>query len=441
MTTKIQFQFQGRKEALDIVDTGGELVAYLANEDVICPLIGSKIKLVKELGKGAFGTAFLIKIKGMGPKEYVAKRTKGLVKTGSIGHNLPLEKVANWLSKKIMTNSQTIINLNGGDPEKIIGARDKIYIPGYSTICRTDKLEDYERFDADGATVIQPGSYLCDDEQYSEYVIGVLAGNLYRNHISINFLDVFGFASCITTKKVKPKVFQYVFMDKIDAELSKMDPNIFDKISASFLIQIIHAIATYQHYYKLVHNDLHPGNVFVEYVTPNTKFNGQPLYDADWYHYHIFGSDIYMPATPYIAKIGDFGLSVKWSSTLVGSKESVTTGFDQLDGNGPWIPNWYAESYDMLFITRQFYAINSGSIFIQRLFSKMLGLDTVDRPNLDKAVIKFFTSGNRRPKMEYLETLALQGATPKAILTNKKLLEKCFNKPSSGKIVTLGTLN
>ena len=443
MATKAQFQFQGRKEVLDIVDTGGELVAYLANEDTICPLIGSKIRLVKELGRGVFGTAFLIKIKGMGPKEYVAKRSFGSVKTMHAEQTFPLEEYAKIISKTYMTDLQTVINLNGGDPNKIINKGNKIYVPEYSTICRTAKLKDFPRFDGEGATIIQPGSYLCDDEQYSEYVIGVLAGNLYRKGTSINFLDIFGFATCLTTKKRKSKVSQYVFMDRIDTDLHAKFDEITQnkKMASAFLIQIIHAIATYQHHYKLVHNDLHSGNVFIEYVTPNTKFNGETLYDADWYHYHISGTDIYIPAIPYIAKIGDFGLSVKWSSPIVGNKYVVTTGFDQQDGNGPWIPNWYAESYDMLYVTRFFYTDNTKNVFIRKLFAQMLGLKTFDPMEINIASGKIFTLDNGRPKMKYLEPLALQGATPKDILTNKKLLSPFVSKPSSGKVITLGTIS
>ncbi len=434
MTTKVQFRFYGRKDVLDIVDTGGALVSYLANEDSICPLIGSKIKLVKELGKGSFGTAFLIEIEGMGPKEYVAKRTKKSVVFTNVHQTYSLKKWAKFISEKFMTDLRTTINLNGGDPKKIIHEGDKIYVPKYSKQCHTSKLKNYPRFDGKGDTVIQPGSYLCKNELYSEYVIGILAGNLYRQHISINFIDVFGFATCPIKKKAALTVSQYIFMDKIDMSLNQIPRKYAGGTMASILlIQIIHAIATYQHHYKISHNDLHDGNVFIEYVTPSTKFNGETLYDADWYHYHISGTDIYIPAIPYIAKIGDFGFSVKWSSPIVGNKMSIKTGINQYDGHGPLCPNWYSKSYDMLHITHFFYKSNPKNSFIRKLYMR-IGFE----PLLEEKIIR---PKIERPQMKPLESLALRGATPKDILTNKELLGDCFNKPPSGKIVTLGTIS
>ena len=45
----IQFKFNGRDEAINIVNTGGDLVEYLTNNQEACPLIGKEIKFIKVL--------------------------------------------------------------------------------------------------------------------------------------------------------------------------------------------------------------------------------------------------------------------------------------------------------------------------------------------------------------------------------------------------------
>jgi len=294
---------------------------------------------------------------------------------------------------------------------------------------------------------------VCSDIQYSEYIIGVLCGDLYRRGISANFFDVFGFATCPEKSLVYLDVAQYVFMERIDKPARKIRKCIFEK-SAQFpdkfrkviptvlLIQIIHAIATYQSAYQIQHNDLHDDNVFVEFIRPGTVFAGQNLDDADWFHYKIGDVDLYLPWVPLIAKIGDFGLSVKYSEPIVGDKSSLTYGYDQGDGDGPWVPNWFSVSSDMLFITRIFYKNNPKNTFIKNLMARMLGMKMKNpKPvSVDKVVrLSYRAGGGTRPKMDVLGRRD-KDTSPVKILTDESLLGEYMVPPTEGKIVTLGVI-
>jgi len=462
MSVTTEFKFHGRREALDIIDTGGDLVGYLGTQSAECPLIGSEIQFVEELGRGKFGAAFLIKIKGMGTKEYVAKRTKKyavcqIARKSGAKFPTTLGKVAEGMQRKFAASKEVIIALNGGDPGKRIRQFDDIVVPEYANLCLTTMKKKYKRFDGGGFVKIPAGSYVCPDEQYSEYIIGVLCGDLYRRGISANFFDVFGFATCPgkskPTKFLDLDVAQYVFMERIDKSARKIRKCIFEKsaqfpdkfrkvIPTVFLIQIIHAIATYQSVYQIQHNDLHDENVFVEFIRPGTVFAGQNLYDADWFHYKIGDVNLFLPWVPLLAKIGDFGLSVKYSEPIVGDKSSLTYGYDQRDGDGPWVPNWFSVSSDMLFITRTFYQKNPKNTFIKNLMARMLGMKMKNpKPDSVDKVIRasYRAGGGTRPKMDVLGRRD-KDTSPVKILTDESLLGEYMVSPTEGKIVTLGVI-
>lgn len=458
MADTIEIEFHGAKEALEIVNTGGDLVKYLTSQREKCPLIGSKIKLVRELGKGEYGAVYLIDFPGMGKKKYVVKVQYATLKTERITVNVPgemtLQRAAKQFQKQGMASADVIIALNG-DPKSIIDKETILIAPMFAMPCKTDMIMRRPRFDGRGSVMISKGSYLCRDNTYSEYILGVLCGKLYRDGVSANFIDTFGFAMCpklsdieMDSRKVNYR--QYVFMEKINYSLAQaaktlklMPP----KDINSLFIQTLHAIATYQTVYQLQHNDLHFGNIFVENVTSKTKFNGQRLHNADYYHYRIGKVDLYIPATRYIIKIGDFGLSVKYSKPLVGDRLAVITGYNQRDENGPWVPNWYCESSDSIFATLRFYDRVATPLIMETL-ARMIGVGrNIKGRNLSSAVniikeeLKHpnVNKINQRPSVYKLGGDWKRG-TARTALTNKFLMKDFLKKPEKGKIVTLGVI-
>ncbi len=198
------------------------------------------------------------------------------------------------------------------------------------------------------------GSYLCEDERFSEYVNSVYAGQLYRDGQCAHFFNVYSFFGCSESYSVMK---QYIIMDRLHGSLKgnkyclalKNYKN--NKYSVedldSFYVQTMFAVASYQQKYKLSHNDLHLDNVFVECIDSksSTMFNNQMLHDADWFHYTVGKKNIYIKATSGIVKIGDWGFSIKYSVPIVGDKYAVENGYDG------WMPNQFFAQYDALVFT------------------------------------------------------------------------------------------
>ena len=147
-----KINFNGRDEVLKILDTGGEIVKYLGEQNSLCPLINSQIKKENIIGGGVFGKVYSITSKSLGTKKYVVKQT---------------------IKKK--------------DAPK-----DYQFKP-----CKIDEEEQFENMMYPEKSFTFPkGSYLCENEIFSEYVIGLLCSNLLKQGKSINFIDVISFATC-----------------------------------------------------------------------------------------------------------------------------------------------------------------------------------------------------------------------------------------------------
>ena len=380
-SAEVQLKFFGKDEILRIIDTRKSIVKYLGRESTLCPLIGSEIKLV-EIGKGKGGMVFSITFPGMGDKKYVVKRLEGV----------------NFLR------------------------------------CQTTTKSTYGKTNGKGTITVPSKSYVCDEERYSEYVLSVLVGELYRKGECINFIDTFDFATCL-----KPVSNQYIFMERIDNVLKTIADCVFTEdysIGMRAVIQLLFAIAIYQRKYKIVHGDLHLDNVFVEYVTPTTEFGGQKLAECDYFYYQIGKKTIYLPYTPFIIKIGDWGLSCKYSEPMVMNSNTMRDGYDQYEGFGPWIPNFYTETYDAVLSIGRCMLFAQDNSEMQTLFAEMMG-----KPDGEHVFYDYHTTQlnpeSMRQKSEYWNDKDI--LTPYDMLTKGKSLAKYRKKPA-GKGARIGTL-
>nr|QBK85715.1 MAG: protein kinase [Marseillevirus LCMAC101] len=416
--------FEGRKEVMEIVNTGGSLVGLLAGESLLCPLIGSDITLIKEVGRGKFGTVFSINFGGMGVKKYVVKKMKAVSVKYKGDEDITLGELAEKRERKKDISGNILIAINGGDPNvKIKDLPEPIWIPKYAEICQTKEIEVIKKHGRRGNTIIPKGSYVCEQEIYSEYFIGLLLARFYQTGKSINFVDTFAFATCAQEKS------QYIFMEMINCELHEILDKIDSKTASSIFIQILHSIAMYQHRYNIGHNDLHSGNIFIEKVTEETQFNGELLRNADYHHYKVFETDLYVPAVPYIVKIGDFGLSVKWSEPIVGDKASI-------DKRRKSVPNWYSVSYDIVFIANIFNEFFPHNRLIRNVFSYVSNYTFPESAEMMEEIREdLIKKKSSRPVVSLLvDRSAID------VLTDKELMKR-FLKPNEGKTVTLGVLD
>ncbi len=447
----IEILFGGRKEIIHIMDTGGDIVKYLTRENPICPLIGTEIALGDKLGKGAFGTVFLIDFPGKGRKQYAVKRNKIKVMQISVEKDqtyVDAVKIAEEEDWDV--DPEDIYKYNGiADPNEKANVGKTLYVPQFMiNTCMHDTK--FKRMDGKGYVFVPKGSLICQNTT-TEIIISLLIGELYRSGASINFIDVFYFGTCRTAIR---EIRQFTFMEKIDTTLKKIVKGISNEEFEALYIQIIHAISVYQNRYAIIHGDLHLDNIFIEKVKPETTWNGQKLIDASELSYSIFtGNDermLYLPieSVKYLAKIGDWGLSVKYptksSPIIIGDDSVMNDGVDQNDGNGPSLPNFYNKAYDAAFVTIRLFAVKSGNLFIRKIVLWMLGLDINqadkwDKTKDDKIDEVFMAETGLRPNVKKgVLTGILKHVTPEAILTNVLLMGKYLN-PKGAKILNIGT--
>ena len=340
--------FQGRRETLEVFDQGRDLVKYLTNSaNQVCPLLGASIRVGRVLGKGANGEVFLIEFDQGGTQSYALKKTEPLIELYEhIGSDITYADLdyegldAITIAKFNETNPHAQVRTT-----RKIRNGDVVKIPLFLISCEEDK--SYPRLDGNGTTVIPPGSVVCQ-QAYTEFIISLLMGNVFRSGKSINFIDTFYFATCADAT-AKHEYSQYTFMDLIDGGSIRGKESVYAPHLDNLAIQTLHAIGVYQKSGKIAHNDLHDGNIFIKKVDDNMVWDGKRVKDATHFEYKIEGTSIYIPAGPYIVKIGDWGFGCKYTTPMIVNEDVMTAGMDQGDGQGAWMPNFYSESYDIIF--------------------------------------------------------------------------------------------
>jgi len=426
----IKFKFHGKKESLKIVDTHQELSEYLSNQSFECPLIGSEIKIGRLLGKGKFGEAYVITTPEFGSKEYAAKRIDKSMSSVVSKKSGSLESVAKYISKEHAVSKESVIALNKNTfPDGHVSIGDDIYVPIYSKVCLTKKEETIEPHDKEGKKTLVPAkSYVCEDETYPEFIISSLCGNLFKKKVSINFFDTFGFANCPSKDG---QVSQYVFMEKIDTTLKKLlkkRENFQSFTIAVLMIQVIHAIGVYQKEFKLQHTDLSTKNVFIEEIKPTTKFNDANIQTAEYFRYDVGDKPLYLPYIPWIVKIGDFGMSVKYSYPIVAPKNSLRGAEN--------IPNWYTKNYDILFFVNNMFTHHNDDLFVRKICKEILKMSRENTKGsveeIETLFYNFFSLESGRPESWTLEKV-FNKITPESILTNTKIVGK-FLKPQKNAV-------
>lgn len=450
MEKKVKIIFEGRDEVLNVINSGGNIVELLGlPKENKCALIGAEIKLGKQLGKGVQGEVFLIEFPGMGEKLYVVKKSDLTLSVITGSH----DKVLQHLKYENLTLEDVEYWQPPNPYGKMNGSYMSIIIP--PKMCRTFEDIEYNpipRIKGSPKIKIPKGSYLCENESFSEFCISVYTGTLYRKSTCINFFNIYSMFTCLESRGANFAEYkQYTFMDKIDGELAKFtsclslekylkfDGHSEDMINGVY-IQTLFAIAAYQSKFMISHNDLHTGNVFVEFVTEKTEFKGKKIIEADYYHYKIGKSNIYFPATPVIVKIGDYGKSVKYTSPIIGDEYVFESGYDQNDGGGPWMPNIFIASYDSLYFTSFYvhhfggYVSKLGSLIPKCVKYMCEGIKLSNNIYTDLMEQKFIRYSNARPILEKLVNVKSSADVL------EKIIAPLYIKPSNGKIVTLGTI-
>lgn len=444
---KAKIIFEGVEETLHTINTGGSLADLLGFPDQSkCSLLGSEIQIAKFLGRGNQGEAYLVKF----PHLNVGTRLYAVKKMPIVLHKPERTKekfieiiIADNLEKKIasLQTQQDMVDFDNANPNDIV----TLTLP--MGICKVLKDTSFPAIPSStGRQLIIPkGSYVCDDSSVPEFVLGVYAGTIFQRGECINFFNVYSAFICPTAEKSAehPADYdQYVFMDKFDSDVEKefegtrenkfnickrlnerilykkynFNGNVcpFENIVNGIYIQTLFAIASYQTRYEISHNDLKPDNVFIEYVNANTMFGGVNLADCKWYSYTFGGKTIYFPAIPLIVKIGDYGRAAKFSKPIIGDLSLFETGFDQHNGDGPWIPNFFIPSYDLLFISFTFTRLIDGyfhastmpELLAECFYNMIPELDRTDHAIGNQLFnLNYINPNNARPKLEKVRSV------------------------------------
>ena len=369
--------FEDRDEILHLIERNDEISQYFTQSNAVkrCPLIFNNSASSKFIAKGVQGSVstFSLGIPG-DTKEYVVKK--------SLNPNYELARKFLITTKQSMTLKEIaerdirddiphdlFYSINGGRENSVV-KKGKVYMMislKKDSTCKSIEpfLYDkwwFEDFNAStGKNMLRSvdtgkmfeypkGSFLCDTETYTEYPMGLLCASLYEKGKCANFIEIIGFSMCAPKPKIsdKPAVYDYTFMEKIHGSVRKNlleHRNFSEELVDSIIIQTYFALSSMQRILGIQHNDLHNDNVMFQDITKvpgGVDFDGNNLNEADYFSYDIDGTKIYFRNLGLIAKIADFGFSMKYSSPIVGPKYVADAGYKT-------IPAWRDDYYDFLF--------------------------------------------------------------------------------------------
>jgi serine/threonine protein kinase len=319
-----------------------------------------------------------------------------------------------------------------------------IVFPRYTCVYQPQPLVSY--YD-DVAIQIPQNSLLFDNMYLSEYLIGRLATKLVEKGMCIHFVDIYGIDHYIDPDcfidDYPTRVTANIYMEKITCSLILHScvriPECYTDLHL-YIFQIMFAIASYQHYFNISHNDLSPNNIFLV-ETAKMQFDGNLLSDAEYFHYQIGKKNFYLPRTNYIIKIGDWGLATKWRGQVIGDGEFLgLTSYRTMHKTRQDLPNWWCPQYDFVFLIRCLDKICPGSTSIKILREWILcetgttefGLQDFtcyNRPTFKAVMEKFVNS---------TASNALQDTALMKQYCNVYNMPKIYTKRPLGTHVTLG---
>lgn len=337
------------------------------------------------------------------------------------------------------------------------------------------------------------GSFLCYKGLYVENAIALLCSSLVERKRCANFIHTFDVSICpADTQRILPAwdkdgtfaVNQYVFMEQITGEMKTYISNLVGwhqrkQITAEYLdqcvknvyIQTLFGVCSMQHAYGIQHNDLHTGNVMFQSITPELMYDSKRVKECTHLSYSITDDagthHIYLPIVDdtVIAKIGDFGYSVKYSHPIIGGRNTTIDYYKNFTG---CFVQWEARCNDIIYFTSSmFHVLHAVSPFIRRMISWLSDPKSVseDRPEgvftgmTPEEVSGMYYSTNPNPinrvmvvhspkpghshRMNlntYLEG-GFSHVNPMEMILDRNLLGEEIFLPKKGTKCTLGTLH
>lgn len=450
-------------QALRYFNSGDNFVWYLASAYENCKYMGNIVEYVGFLGKGQYGEVYSIKMKGINEKEYAVKTKRiysFLIKNPYDFLKIVSNRKITWgelyfilLKEGFSLYRGIFFSINKKSEFDLLDKNSEILIHGiYGIDCL--KLKEIKRNDGMGISKVPGEIWSCYNEQYPEFIIGSICAKFYLENKCINFLNVFGFSSCLGGKisEVRENYYkiegnQFIFMEKSEGSLSSISKCIAgdfmkdkvdfkEDIQDSIVIQTLFAIAKYQTL-GIQHNDLHFGNIFYESINKDTEYEGSKLMEFEHFRYIINETSVYISFCPLIIKVADFGFSVKYSQPMIGYSRSI----EGINEPGNEIPNYFTFTYDLVFFISTaliFYGLTN-----KLLINVVRYIVSLDSKSTDEEVIeefkKYVDPKTMRPHIKKLNMLR-GDLSARSILQNKEIMGKFLEEPENQNSIVLGNI-
>jgi len=230
----------------------------------------------------------------------------------------------------------------------------------------------------------------------------------------------------------------------------KQTPLIIDSI----VLQIIIAIANYQERFWISHNDLHLENIFLLKIPNGYKYNGRDISKVDYFEYTYKKRKIYIPNVGLLVKLGDWGMSCKFSVRQIYNnpvmKGLVDYSAQYMNGKVGYLymPNYYFPEYDLAFSLRDLYS--ELKYVLGRNFNDLAGTFInilyvlTNSSNLEQYFGKYYASESGRPFSDDVLKEPLKGfKTANQFLSSNSLdrvIPQYLNIPANASYANIGNL-
>lgn len=407
------------------INISGGIVSSLQSKLVvpgnICRLLEENFVNCGKLGQGVCGSVFEMKYPHFENKKYVIKK---FINTNIVRYKTETDiSVQDMLDRIKQETIFSIPLLNKRNLTDILRSGEYIEVIVYLKECQTG-VKLIKNDGSDEQINKDDNIYMCSSE-ITEYILGTLAGQLYRSGKCINFIDTNMMAACPNGL--------YIVMDKIDASLYNIVRDLNEQEINSIFLQTLYAIYLFKRIFKLNHNDLHLNNIFLYYTMNDTEWNGKKIVENDYISYSIgLEKILYIPVSDmkYIAKLGDWGLGSKYSNPII-----IKDNIDEYDDV---LPTFYSEAFDVILMINNFVTFSPTNFIINiakwcNRLPNSANYAMVQQRIKDNEI----EPAGLRPQIDLLET-DYSHVTAKNILLNRNLMQGYSDKPT-GKILNIGT--
>ena len=370
--------YEGRKDTVNILNSNESFVNYLLKRNSLCSTIRSLS--LEKLSEPSFLFSKVIFENG-NQKDMIVKKINGgvveyeagvLLGPSFEGDQMTADNfVKKLVNKGIVENEDRVISLNRNGawnyPNDMVNKNTIVKIQEYNTLCLTSEEKKYTTIDGNDRITFPPRSYLCKSKDYVEYAMSILFSQLYESGNN-NFIQVFGFESCMGPNRILDKDTQYVFVEKMDGSVSDIQGTIVkwnDEQLASLYIQVMYIISKLLQL-GVVHRRLSIQNLYYRDVVNTTNPVLKANFENKNYGVIIGGDAYYIPYIPTIITIGNFESSIKFTKPMIAWADSFKDGR----------PNWFSSSYDIIRFTIDLFKLfhNRGikNTFINQISSYIL---------------------------------------------------------------------